>query len=138
MNWKLIFQLSIFGLIMAFATISLIPEKIEPLFWLVIYLFCAYVIARVCTSKYFFNGFMVSVINCIWVTAVQIIFCVAYMKAHPDRSPANMHLPAAMFNHPREAMVMMAPVFAIAFGLVLGLFSFIASKIVRKNNVPAV
>jgi hypothetical protein len=55
-NWKIIFQLSIFGLIMAFATISLIPEKIEFVFWLVIFLFCAWVIAKVCNGKYFFQG----------------------------------------------------------------------------------
>src|SRR6202000_357933 len=109
MNWKLIFQLSLFGLIMAFATISLIPEKLEWIFWLVIFIFCAYTIARVCTTKYFLNGFMVSIINCVWITAVHAIFCAAYMKNHPDMTPANMHLPAAMFIHPREAMLVVAP-----------------------------
>lgn len=137
MNWKLIFQLSVFGLIMAFATISLIPEKIEPLFWLVIALFCAYTIARVCNEKYFFNGFMVSVVNCIWITAIDMIFCVGYLKNHPDRSAVNMHLPVALYTHPREAMLAIAPVSAIVFGLIFGLFAFIASKIVKKKKVQA-
>lgn len=83
MNWKLIFQLSLFGLVMAFATVWVIPEKIEPFFWLVIFIFCAYTIARVCTSKYFFNGFMVSIFNCVWITAVHGIFCATYLKNHP-------------------------------------------------------
>jgi hypothetical protein len=39
MNWKIIFQLSIFGLIMAFATVQLIPERVEPIFWLFIFRF---------------------------------------------------------------------------------------------------
>lgn len=138
MNWKLIFQLSVFGLIMAFATISLIPEKIEPFFWIVIAVFCAYVIARVCREKYFLNGFMVSVINCIWITVVDIIFCAQYLIHHPDRSPANMHLPAALYTHPREAMLAIAPVSAIVFGLAFGLFAFIASKIVKKKGIQAV
>jgi len=138
MNWKLILQLSVFGLIMAFATISLIPEKIEPLFWLVIFIFCAYTIARVCTAKYFLNGFMVSIVNCVWIIAVHAIFCADYMKNHPDMTPASMHMPAVMFTHPREAMLITGPFFGIAFGLVLGLFSFIASKIVKNKNVPAV
>jgi hypothetical protein len=138
MNWKLIFQLSVFGLIMAFATISLIPEKIEPLFWLVIFIFCAYTIARICTEKYFFNGFMVSVINCVWITAVDLIFCADYMKNHADRSATAMHMPAAMNTHPREVILAIAPISAIVFGLILGLFAFIASKIVKKKKMQAV
>ncbi len=53
MNLKLILQLSVFGLIMAFATVSLIPENIEPIFWVIIFIFCALVIARACTTKFF-------------------------------------------------------------------------------------
>lgn len=138
MNWKIIFQLSLFGLIMAFATVSLIPEKIEWLFWLVIFIFCAYVIARVCTSRYFLNGFMVSIFNCIWITAVHTIFYATYIKNHPDMTPANMKLPASMLNHPREVMLITGPFFGIVFGLVQGLFAFIASKIMKKKGVPAV
>ena len=138
MNWKLIFQLSLFGLIMAFATVWVIPEKIEPFFWLVIFLFCAYVIARVCTAKYFLNGFMVSIVNCVWITAVDMIFCADYIKTHPDRTPANMHMPASLFNHPREAILAIAPISGIVFGLILGLFAFIASKIVKKKSIQAV
>lgn len=48
-------------------------------------------------------------------------------------TPANMHLPAGMATHPREAMLAVAPVAGIAMGLILGLFSFIASKIVKKK-----
>ena len=55
MNWKIIFQLSIFGLIMALGTISLIPEKTEPVFWIFIFCFCAYVIAKVCRGQVFFT-----------------------------------------------------------------------------------
>lgn len=40
MDWKLIFQLSLFGLAMAVATVYVIPSNIEPVFWLVIFLIC--------------------------------------------------------------------------------------------------
>lgn len=138
MNWKLIFQLSLFGLIMAFATVWVIPEKIEWIFWVVIFLFSAYTIARVCTSKYFLNGFMVSIVNCVWITIVHGIFVVDYLRNHRDMSPANMHMPASFATHPREAMLMVAPIVGIVLGLILGLFAFIASKIVKKKGVPAV
>jgi uncharacterized membrane protein len=132
MNWKLTFQLSTFGLIMAFATISLIPEAIEPIFWLAIFIFCAYVIAKVCTGKYFLHGFCVSLVNCIWITGAHIIFYSSYIANHP--SVYKMSVEHPMFpNHPRLAMLITGPFFGIASGLVLGLFAFIASKIVTKR-----
>jgi hypothetical protein len=136
MNWKLIFQLSVFGLIMAFGTLSLISEKTEWIYWLVIFIFCAWVIAKRCTGKYFLHGFFVSMINCIWITGVHFFFYGMYIKNHLDMESmgANMHVLA---NHPRELMLICGPFFGAIFGLILGLFSFIASKVV-KSDVPAV
>jgi len=136
MNWKIIFQLSIFGLIMAFATVSLIPQNIEWVFWLVIFIFCAYVIAKVCPGKYFLHGFFVSLFNCVWIIAVHVAYYKSYMANHPDMASMNKSMPAALSIHPRVAMIIMGPVFGVVSGLVLGLFSFIASKIVKKN--PAI
>ncbi len=42
MNWKLILQLSLFGLAMAVGTVFVIPSNVEPLFWLAIFAVCAY------------------------------------------------------------------------------------------------
>jgi hypothetical protein len=132
MNWKLIFQLSIFGLIMAFGTISLIPQNIEPVFWVVIFIFCAFVIAKAGPGKYFLHGFLVSLVNCIWITAVHIIFVKTYMMAHPQMAEMNSKMPASLAIHPRLAMLITGPLFGIASGIVLGLFAFIASKIMKK------
>jgi len=133
MNWKIIFQLSAFGFIMAVATVSLIPQNLEWIFWLVIFAFCAYVIARVCTGKYFLNGFCVSLVNCIWIVATHLIFYQSYMAHHPDMASMNKNMPASMAVHPRLAMAIVGPIFGIISGVVLGLFSFIASLIVKKT-----
>jgi hypothetical protein len=127
MNLKIILQLSVFGLIMAFATISLIPEKFEFPFWLVIFIFCAYVIARVCPGKYFLHGFLVSIFNCVWITVVHWIFYDKYASTHIDMT--------TMYNgtHPRLIMSGMGVAIGVVSGIVLGLFSFIASKMVKKN-----
>jgi hypothetical protein len=133
MNWKIILQLSLFGLIMAFGTISLIPEKIEWVFWLAIFVFCAFVIAKTCPGKYFLHGFLVSMVNCVWITAVHIAFRQTYVANHPDMASMGANMPLA--NHPRLAMAIMGPIFGAIFGLFLGLFSFIASLIVKKKKI---
>lgn len=131
MNWKLVFQLSIFGLIMAFATAFLVPEKISGIFWLPIFIFCAYVIARVCRSRYFLNGFMVSIVNCIWITGVHLILYTRYVAFNPDMV---QNLPHIFPNHPRRDMLVVGPVIGVISGLIIGLFAFIASKIVKPKQ----
>ena len=131
MNWKIILQLSLFGLIMAFGTVSLIPQMIEPVFWVVIFVFNAYVIAKVCNGKYFLNGFCVSLINCFWIVSIHVLFAKAYTENHLKVIES---MPGILAYHPRWGMIATGPGFGIASGLVLGLFSWIASKLVKKAN----
>ena len=137
MNWKLIFQLSLFGLIMAFAIISLIPEHFEFIFWIVIFIFCAWIIAKRAGGRYFLHGFLLSIANSVWITIVHCVFCLTYMNHHPDMSPEKMNMPLSLRDHPREVMLIMAPIFGAIFGLVQGLFAFIASKFVKNDVVKA-
>jgi len=124
MNWKLSFQLSLFGLIMAFGTISLIPEKIEPIFWLVIFIFCAYIIARACTQKYFLQGLWVGLFNCAWITTAHFIFFDTYARYHADM---------VIHPHPRLIMTLIGPVVGVLSGCIIGLFAIIASKLVKPT-----
>ena len=109
MNWKLIFGLSLFGFIMAFA-INFVPLNIELLCFLLLFIIYAYVIAKNVHGKYFLHGFVVSSLGCVWMTLTDLIF-----SSHYDPNP---YWPA------------MVLVFAVA----LGAFSFIASKITRKTH----
>lgn len=133
MNWKLIFQLSLFGLAMAVATISLIPSNIEPIFWLLVFIISAYVFAKQLRGKYFAHGFMLGLANCVWVTAAHVLFANSYM-AHHHQEVAMMKA-TPMSNHPRVIMLITGPIVGIMSGLVIGLFSFIASKIVKSSTV---
>jgi len=132
MNWKIIFQLSVFGLIMAGATISLIPEKVEPIFWLFIFAFSAYIIAKAVGRRHFLHGFCVSLVNCIWITAAHMLFYSTYIANHPSVAKMSAEHPM-LPTHPRLEMLIMGPIFGIIFGLILGLFCFIASFIVKKK-----
>ena len=130
-NGKLILLLSLFGLAMAVATVFVIPSNIEPVFWLVIFIVCAVVIARQCTERHFMHGFLVSLANCVWVTGAHILLADTYLANHPQEAEmlAKMPLP----DSPRLMMLMTGPLVGIVSGLVLGLFAFIASKLVKPR-----
>jgi hypothetical protein len=130
MNWKLIFQLSLFGLAMAFSTVFFISSGAEPICWIIIFIICAYLIAKNCTSRYFLHGLLVSLVNSVWITTVHILLFNKYILGHPQE--ANMLTKMPMPEHPRMMMLMTGPVIGIVSGLILGLFAFIASKLVKK------
>jgi hypothetical protein len=84
MDWKLVFQLSLFGLAMGIATVFVIPSNIEPWFWLLIFGVCAFFIARERSSLHFLHGLLVGVVNSVWVTSAHITFFDQYTANHPN------------------------------------------------------
>jgi hypothetical protein len=130
MNWKLIFQLSLFGLVMAIATVYFIHTNIEPICWLAIFIVCAFFIAKNCSEKYFLNGLMVSLVNAVWITSAHILLFDTYIANHSKEAAMMTKMPIP--DSPRLMMLMTGPVIGIISGLVLGLFAFIASKIMKK------
>jgi len=59
------------------------------------------------------------------------------MNNHPDMGPDKMRVPAQMLNHPREVMLIMAPIFGALSGMFQGVFAFIASKVVKSDVAKA-
>jgi hypothetical protein len=126
-NWKLIFLLSMFGLAMGIATVFVIPSNVEPLFWAVIFVMCAYVIASRCSRRYFLHGLFVSLANSVWITAAHIAFFDQYITNH--RREAAMMTSMPLPNSPRTMMALMGPCVGLASGVILGLLSVAAHKI---------
>ena len=135
MNWRLILMLSLFGLAMAFATVWVIPSNVEPIFWLAIFLICAFLIARSGVPRPFLHGLLVSIVNSVWITSAHVIFAGAYLAHHPQE--ANMLKTMPMPDAPRLMMAMTGPVVGIISGLVLGVLALIASKIVKPPKATA-
>ena len=128
MNWKLIFALSLFGLAMAVASLFGLGI-LEPLLWLLIFIICAGLIAKRAPGKYFLHGFLVSLVNSVWITAIHAAFFTTFVKNNPQMvqgAPAGIN--------PRILMIVMGPIVGAVLGLVAGLFAFIASKIIRKRS----
>jgi hypothetical protein len=129
LNWKLIFGLSLFGLAMAVATVFVIPSNIEPLFWLVVFILCAVLIARAQPARHFLHGLLVGIVNSVWVTAAHILFFSTYVANHPKEAAMMHNLPM----EPRLMMALTGPVVGVISGIVLGLFAWIAGKIMRPR-----
>ena len=128
MNWKLIFLLSLFGLAMGVATVFVIPSNIEPIFWLAIFLVCAYLIARRAPGRFFLHGFLVSVVNSIWITGAHILLFDQYIVHHAKEAEMMTRMPLA----PRVMMAVTGPVVGVVSGLVLGFFAWVAGKLVKR------
>lgn len=135
MNWKLVLLLSLFGLAMGFATVSVIPSTIEPIFWLLIFLICAYLIARYAPGRYFLHGFLVSVVNSVWITIVHVAMFYTYVANHPEYLQMTEGLPPALSGHPRRLMFLIGPISGVIFGIILGLFAWVASKLFRRTAI---
>ena len=131
MNYKLIFQLSLFGLAMAVATVFWIPSNIEPVYWLLIFIICGYFIALKSSGKYFLTGFVLSLFNCFWIVAVHLLLFQPYIAGHAQEAAMMTKMPLP--DSPRLMMLLTGPVIGIVSGLIQGLFAFIGSKILQKK-----
>ena len=130
MNWKLVFLLSLFGLAMGIATVFVIPSNIEPVCWLVIFLICAWIIARQAPGKYFLHGLMVSIVNSVWITASHVLLFDQYLLHHAKEAEMMKALPIS----PRLMMILTGPVVGVVSGCVLGLFAWTAHKLTRPRT----
>jgi uncharacterized membrane protein len=133
MNWKLIFQLSLFGLFMGIATVYFIPSKIEPFCWLAIFIICAIVIAKRASGMFFLHGFCVSLLNAVWITSAHLILFDTYIANHAEEARTMAKMGGSF--SPKLIMLITGPIIGIISGLVLGLFAFIASKIIKKDPI---
>ena len=136
MGWKLIFQLSLFGLAMGIATVFVIPPNVEPVFWLVIFLICAYVIAKRRLTGRFVHGLLLGLVNSVWITAAHVLMFDRYISGHAQEAAMmkSMPLPDA----PRLMMTMTGPVVGLISGIVIGLLALGAGKLTKRSPEPTI
>jgi hypothetical protein len=136
MDWKLIFQLSLFGLAMAFGTVFLIPSNIEPAFWLVIFLICAYSIAKRRPTGRFVHGVLLGLVNSVWITAAHILLFDRYIPGHPQEAAMMKSMPLP--DSPRLMMAITGPVVGLISGVIIGLLALGAGKLIRRPVTPTI
>lgn len=131
MDWKLIFQLSLFGLAMAFATVFLIPQNIEPVFWLAIFIFCAYTIAKRRATGRFVHGVLLGLVNSVWITSAHIFFFDRYVAGHPQEAAMMKSMPLA--DAARLLMAVMGLLVGLVSGVLIGLLALAAGKLIKQR-----
>jgi hypothetical protein len=134
MDWKLIFQLSLFGLAMAIATVFLIPPNIEPVFWLAIFLICAYIIAKRRPAGRFVHGVLLGLANSVWITAAHLLLFDRYVAGHAQEVAMMKSMPLA--SAPKMLMAVMGPVVGLISGILIGLLALGAGKLIKRPLVP--
>ena len=129
MNWRTIFLLSLFGLAMGVATVFFIGSNVEPGLWLLIFLFCAWVIARQTSGRRFLHGVLLGLANSVWITAAHIVFFQQYLSTHARE--AEMMKSTPLSDSPRLMMAITGPVVGLVSGVVIGLLALVAGKFVK-------
>ena len=135
MDWKLILQLSLFGLAMAIATVFWIPSDVEPFFWIPILGMSAYVIAARAPGRPFLHGVLVGLANSAWVTTAHVALFEAYIARHPREAAM-----AASMGSPRLVMALPGPAIGLVSGCVIGLAAVGLARRVRpasRSAIPA-
>ena len=122
---------------MGVATVFVIRSDIEPVFWLFIFLVCAYLIARKRPDRHFLHGLLLGIVNSVWVTAAHIAFFSQYIANHPKEAAMMGSMPLP--DSPRLMMACVGPIIGIIYRLIIGMLAYVAGKLVkpRVNNLPA-
>ncbi len=127
MNWKLLFLLSLLAIVIATAEVFGLPQMLDRIFWLVVLIFDAVIIARSTTEKRFLNGFMVCIFNCVWVTLIHAVMFDTFAKNNPDVMSSFSTAPM----DPHILMFIVGPIIGIVTGLITGTVTLIAGKFIK-------
>lgn len=131
MDWRLLFGLSLFGLAMGVATVFVIPSNVEPVFWLFIFIACAYLIARNRPDRHFLHGLLLGIVNSVWVTGAHIAFFSQYIANHPKEAAMMSSMPLP--DSPRLMMACIGPIIGIISGVIIGVLAYVAGRLVKPR-----
>jgi ABC-type methionine transport system permease subunit len=124
MNWKLIGSLSLFGVTMGLGLVFFIPTSIEPMLWLAIFVFSAFVIARNCSKRRFLHGLLVGLLDSLLKTTTHLLFLSAYLARHEQEISMIRKMTTAIT--PVQLIVLTSPIWGLIYGTVIGLLALLA------------
>ncbi len=135
MNWKLVFGLAGFGILMGILSLFGYTEGIEWLLWLVIAVICSVAIAKVLSAKLFLTGLLVGLLDGVFNSIVQSAFFATYLSNNTRTAEGFGPIPGGL--DPRIFVLIAGSFIGLLYGLVLGLFAWLAGKIFKKAPVSS-
>ena len=134
MNWRLIFLLSLFSIVLAAASILGFIQSFEWLMWLVVGIYCGWQFAGKVTDDFFLHGFYLGILNGILNSTFKAVFFHAYISNNPRMAHEFANLPQDL--SPQLVLLIMGPIIGAFSGVVFGVLAFLASR-VRKRRFSA-
>jgi hypothetical protein len=135
MNWKLIFGLAGFGLLMGVLSVFGYTGSIEWLLWLVIAVICAVIISKIVSGKLFLTGLLVGFFDGVFNSIVQSTFFDIYLSNNPRVAEGFGPVPGGL--DPRLFVLIAGPFVGLLYGLFLGLLAWLAGRIFKRPTVPS-
>src|SRR5438132_1314334 len=120
MNWKLIFALNLFAVVIGTASLFGLTGHFEPLIWLLVFVIYARLIAKYAPGKFFLHGFMVSLINGVIIGAIHAAFLRTFLLNNLEIGINFRHLPRSL--DPHVFTLIVGPIVGALLGLISGLF----------------
>ncbi|HWC54041.1 MAG TPA: hypothetical protein VG676_10690 [Chitinophagaceae bacterium] len=126
MSWTLILLFSLFGILMGTLSVLGFTKKAEPILWLIVGFFTAYMISRKVSEMIFWHGFIIGIFWGCLSAAIQSIFFKTYLKNNPKYAEAfqkNTKIKS------RYLILLVGPLMGLLTGTVLGGLAWFFQKI---------
>jgi hypothetical protein len=133
MNWKLVLQLSGFGIAMGLGTVFFVPSKVEPILWLIIFLLSAYMIASHCVRLRFLNSLLVGLLDSLLKTTVHMVFFGAYVARHAQEIAMIRQMTSAV--SPRQLILLSSPIWGLIYGTATGLLTLLLALFIKPSEI---
>ena len=115
---------------MGFASVFGITGSKEWVFWIIIWLVFAVIIAKNVKTKLLGHGIMIGILAAFTGGIVKAFLYSTYLVNNPDFAEKAKTVPASLSGE--AIMIFTSPVVGLLTGFVLGVFAIIASKILAK------
>ncbi len=130
MNWK-IWSLTLFGIVMGFASVFGLTQNYEFIYWLIIAVISGIVIAKVADRQIFTKGVVVGLFMGIFNAVIQAAMFDTYLQRNPESLDGFKRLPMTL--EPQYVILFSGPFIGILYGIVIGLIAFLIDKITGKK-----
>ena len=134
MNWRWILMLSLLGVAMGVASVFGWTQGLELWLWIGIILVVAILLGYNVRAKLFMHGFLTAVV---WSAVNGIVILSSwdtYMTHNPKTSESFAKVPEGM--DPRWFMLIGIVIGALMWGVILGLLTMAAGKLLREKPQP--